>query len=159
MAAPATTVRQTPGGFRLTDGHPTKIAFERDPDAEFFEVSVTPPGMETEDGIDITTMWNEVFETFDVPALARGTEVSVTAGYDPVIMTQAKILNLKENGSITVTKRDGTTVSFFGYLKSAIPQEMTRNEMPLIELTIFVTNYDPVNKVEAGWVVTSVAGT
>jgi hypothetical protein len=61
--------------------------------------------------------------------------------------------------TITVHFPDGSTLAFYGYLKTFEPQEMTEGEQPEAECEFVVTNWDPANRVEAGPVMVEVAGT
>lgn len=159
MAAPATTARTAPAGKMLEDGYSTRIAFARDADIEFWEKTVTPPGLDGGDAIDITTMHNVTYRTMTARSLVTLTEFTITAAYDPTVYT--KILNnlLNQPGSITCHFPDGSTLDFFGFLRVFEPQNHVEGTHPEATITITPTNYDPVNDVEASAVLTSVAGT
>jgi hypothetical protein len=62
------------------------------------------------------------------------------------------------NDEITVTFSDGSTLAFWGFLKSFEPSENTEGEQPEAEITIFPTNVDN-SGAEQVPVLTSVAGT
>lgn len=159
MTAPVTTARVAPTGLYLIDGHSTKIAFARDSDISFWEKSPQPPGMDGGDPIDVTTMHNTTWRTMRPRSLTTLTELSITAAYDPVCYTD--ILNnlLNQEGSITVTFSDGSTLDFFGYLKTFEPNEVEEGEQPEASITIQPTNWDPVAGSEEAPVMTSVTGT
>ena len=158
MAAPATTARVDPVGIKVDDGYQTLIAFEADPDISFWEKTVQPPGMDGEDKINTTTMHNVTWRTFASRALVSLTEASLTVAYDPDAYNQIlAILNVE--GSITVHFPDGSTLDFFGFLKNFEVQDHEEGAQPEANIIIEPTNYDPVNNVEAGPVLTSVAGT
>lgn len=158
MAAPSVTTRQTPGGYRLEDGHSTKIAFARDPDVSFWEVSVKPPGIDGDEKINITTMHNTAWRTFVGRQLKTLTDATTTVAYDPAVYSQIVEL-CNQEGAITLHFPDGSTESFFGYLKSFEPNEHTEGAMPTAAIVVVCTNYDPTNRVEAAPVLASVAGT
>lgn len=158
MAAPTATTRPAPGGRILRDGFSTKISFSRDTDVSLWEKTVTPPGLDGEDAIDISTMHNTDWRTFHPRSLMTMTEMSCTVGYDPACYTQLIEL-INAPGSITVIFPDGTTLAFYGYLRTFEPSENTEGEMPEADITIQCTNFDPINSVEAAPVITSVAGT
>lgn len=158
MAAPATTTRSSPLGIRLKDGHGTLIAFKLDPDISFWEVSLTPPGIDGGDANECTTMHNTTWRTFFPRQLQTLTEASVTAKYDPDLYDEIlAILNV--NDAITIHFPDKSTLDFFGYVRLFEPQEITEGEAPMADITIQPTNYDPDNDVEAAPVMTEVAGT
>lgn len=158
MANPATTIRLAPAGKMLEDGFSTKIAFNRDPDVSLWEKTVQPPGVDGGDAIEISTMHNTVWRTMAARSLKTLTDSTLTAAYDPVVYNQVVQL-INAEGSVTCHFPDGSKLDFFGYLKSFEPQDHAEGEHPEASVTIVCTNYDPVNRVEAGPVMTEVAGT
>lgn len=158
MAAPSSTARVAPDGIPLEDGFSTKIAFEHDPNISFWEKTVKPPGLDGGDAIDITTMHNTTWRTFAARDLKTLTEMSTTVAYDPDVYDEIlAIINLE--GSITVTFPDGSTLDFFGYLRTFEPNDVSEGSQPEATITIQPTNYDPTNDVEAAPVMTEVSGT
>lgn len=158
MAAPTATVRTTPTGKFLGDGHSTKIAFSRNAGVNLWEKTVKPPGIDGGDPVDVTTMHNITWTTLNPRKLRTMTESTFTAAYDPVVYTE--ILSLvNAEGSVTVIFPDGSTLAFFGYLQKFEPNDNKEGEQPEATCTIACTNYDPTNDVEAGPVLASVAGT
>lgn len=157
-AAPTPTTRQTPGGRRLQDGHSTKITFARDPDVSLWEVTVKPPGIDGGDAVDGNTMHNVAWRTMFPRQLKTMTEATTTAAYDPDVLNQLLAL-VNVHDTITLRFPDGSTWSFFGYLRVFDVNEHTEGEMPTATVTIQPTNYDNANAVEAGPAVASVAGT
>ena len=158
MAAPATNARSTPLGIMMDDGYSTKIAFARDADVSFWEVTVTPPGIDGGDTIPLTTMHNTTWRTFGSRGLFTLTEMSGTGGYDPDLYDEVQGL-INFNDSITVHFPDGSTLDFFGYLRVFEPQEMSDGGEVRANFTIQPTNYDSANNVEASPVLTEVTGT
>lgn len=158
MGTPATTSRTTPGGVKLGDGFSTKVAFSLDADISLWEVEVTPPGLDGGDRVDNTTMHNTTWMTFAPQTLIDMTPASFTAAYDPDAYDECQAI-LNSEGSVTVEFPDGSTLDFFGYLSKFEPQGVSRGNMPLATVTIQPTNWDPDNDVEAGPVMTEVAGT
>lgn len=158
MAAPTPTVRVTPGGIMLKDGYRTLITFSRDTDVSLWEKKVTPFGLDGRESIDQTTMWNNDYVTKAPRSLVDTTDGSMTCSYDPAVYTQlVAMLNVEQ--TITYTVSDGTTVAVYGYLQKFEPQEMEEGTQPEAKVTIVHTNWDYVNKVEAGPAVASVSGT
>lgn len=158
MAAPSPTARSTPGGIPLKSGHPTKITVALDPDISFWEVEITPAGIEGGEPIDQTTMFN-----LDVVTKAEGdlvdiTPASGTAVYDPAVLTQ--IMNIV-NRPTTITEhyQDGSSYAYYGVFRSFMRQSHVRGQQPRGAFVIYATNFDPTNRVEAVPVLTSVAGT
>lgn len=160
MAVPdhVTRVDPTESGIKLPDGYQTTIAFQHDAGIELWEKTVQPPGLDGGDPIDQTTMFNLVFRTTAPRSLITLTEASKVCAYDPDVYDQIQaILNL--NGGVTVTFPDGSQLSFWGYLRLFEPQSMEEGSQPEANVTITPTNFDPINKVEAGFNLTEVAGT
>lgn len=155
MAAPTATARVTPTGFRLEDGHGTFITFASDANINFFEISTGAPGVDGGDEINTTTHHNTEWRTFAARQLKTLTPFQVTAAYDPeCIDAIIALINLEDD--ITVTFSDGSTLAFYGFLKSAEFSQAVDGEMPTVTLTIVPTNYDPDNCVEAAPVLVSV---
>lgn len=157
MAAPTATPRVTPAGRKLPDGMNSKITLASDTDISFWEKVVKPPGITNGDEIPQTTMFNADWETKYPQALNDMTPVTGTVAYDPAVLSQvAAILGVPT--TITLSFWDGSTWAFYGYLKSFDPQDMQKGEQPEAEIEIVVMNFDTMNNVEAGPLVTSVAG-
>lgn len=159
MANPSVTTRQTPGGRFLDDGYSTKIAFERDPDVSFWEVTVKLPGFDGGEPINIVTMHNSLWVTKAGRALIEITDITGTCAYDPAVYDQIKTNLMNRNGSVTCHLPDGTTIAMWAYLRLFDPVENADGTFPTANFTIVLTNWDPVNWVEAGPVIASVAGT
>lgn len=157
MAAPAATVRGTPEGIKLGDGFSTKLTLERNPTIALWERTVTPPGIEGGDAVDNTTMHNVTWRTMSPRKLKTLTEVSSSAAYDPIIYEDV-VDQVNINQVITCTFPDGSTLAFWGFVKSFIPGENQEGTMPEGTLTIVPTNRDD-DGVEQAPVLVEVAGT
>ena len=142
MSVIATTARSAPGGTRLKDGYSTKIAFAADPDVEFWEVSVTPPGLDGGDAIDQTTMHNTTVMTKAAQSLYETTDGSATVAYDPLVYDSIRAL-VNVEGAITYHFPDGSTESEYGFLKSFTPNENSKGSRPEASITIVHTNAHP----------------
>lgn len=161
MAAPTPTARLNPSDdakIPLQDGHATFITLEADPSIAFWEKTTQPPGYDGGDAVDTTTMHNTTYRTFAPRQLATLTEISVTAGYDPVLYTDI-LARINVRDTITITFLDGSTVAFYGYVKSFEPQDNEEGNYPEATLVIQPTNWDHINNVEEGPAVSEVAGT
>ena len=139
--------RTTPVGTALDDGFSTKIAFQADADVSFWEKTVTPPGIDGEDAIDISTMFNTAWRTFSPRSLKTGTDASGTVAWDPAVYTQIIAL-VNVNTLITVIFPDTSSLDFYGFLQSFVPGEMSEGEQPEADITIKVTNYNFASGVE-----------
>lgn len=152
MAAPTPTVRTAPDGFMLRDGHPAKFTMSSIPDIGFWETDVQPPGADVGEPIDISTQHNVNYRTFSAPSLLTLSPHTVVFGYDPAAYTLLlAVLGIDQ--TFTVTWPSGQTMAYYGYVQSAEFSPLVENEMPTVTLTIVPTNFDPVNCVEAGPVI------
>ncbi|GAG42929.1 unnamed protein product, partial [marine sediment metagenome] len=117
-----------------------------------------PPAIEGGDPVDFTTMHNTLWETSGPPVLMRLEDLTGSCNYDPDIYDEAiEVINAV--GTITVAWADGSTLAFFGYLKTFDPQEIQKGQPPRANFTVHPTNYDNENSLEAGPVLTEVEGT
>lgn len=157
-AAPVATVRQTPTGIKLEDGYRSTITFANDPNLSLWEIGVGTPGVDGGDPIDTTTMHNSTYRTMAARALKTLTEFTFTAAYDPSVYSDLEAA-INVETTVTRTFPDGSTIAFYGFLRMVEFDDLVEGEMPTCTATVTPTNWDPVNKVEAGPTVTSVAGT
>lgn len=158
MAAPSPTVRVSPSGIKLRDGFSSLVTFATDADISLWEMEVTPPGVDGGPAIPQTTMHNDDFETFAAQQLKTMTESGFKFAYDPAVYDELFAL---VNVPTTITKQynDGSTLAFYGYLRQVQFDPLVKGTQPTGTATIQPTNYDHVNNVEAGPVMTSVSGT
>lgn len=162
MAAPATTQRQTPEGARLLNGFRSMIAFSLDPDVSMWETidgGITPPGLTVGDAVRTSTMHNNEYHTKKARFLKEQKDVTFQFAYDTKFMTQIDDLVGDDSGSITLHYPDDSTLDFYGYLGDVDFDPLVDGEMPTGTATIVLTAWDPVNHVEAGWVLTEGTGT
>lgn len=157
MTTPAATARTTPSGKPLRDGYQTLITFARFPSVSFWEKTVTPFDVTTDDPIDQTTMWNQDVETAWPQALAKIGKTQATVAYDPgVLSTILQMVNV--NDTVSITHPDGSTDAFFGTLTKFTRKEVKRGEQPMADIEIAATNLDGTYA-EQKPVTTSVSGT
>ena len=158
MAAPSPTARGTPDGIPLKDGFSTLLTIYSDLTIEFWEKTVKPPGIDGGDAIDGTTMHNTTWRVQRPRSLKSLTPLSLTAVYDPQVYASV-LARINDEDTMTITFPDGSTLAFFGFVRN---MEMDSNEegsQPTFTMEVIPTNWDPTNNVEAGPVLTSVAGT
>lgn len=158
MAAPAVTALVSPTGIKLKDGYSSRMAFAADPNVNIWIKSLKPPGVDGGDAIDNTTMHNDDWRIMRARSLKTLTESTGKGGYDPVVYNELVAL-VNVEGAITEHFPDGSTLSYYGYLKNAEFDELVEGTMPELAFTVVPTNYDPVNDVEAGPLMVEVAGT
>jgi hypothetical protein len=158
MAAPTPSARVSPAGIKLKDGFKTVITFAADTDISLWEKNVTPPGIDGGDAVAQTTMHNVTWRTMAPRQLKTLTDFKVTAAYDPAVYTQIlAIVNVET--TVTVTFPDGSTLAFYGFLKTLEFADLVEGTQPELTATVVPTNFDPVNHVEAAPVLASVVGT
>ena len=148
----------TPSGTFLEDGFPTKIAFSSNDNAALWEKTVTPPGYDGGDKINVTTMHNAAWRTFAARALKELTDSAFSAAYDPKAYNDLmSVINVEQ--TLTVHFPDGSTLAFYGYLKSFLPDEVSEGEQPTATVEIVATNRNPSTGAEAGPTYTASTGT
>lgn len=160
-AAPVATVRGTPGGLKLKDGFSTKITFARLPTIEFWEKTVQGPGYDGLEKIDQSTMHNLKFRTYAPRSLITVTDTTIKCAYDPILFSTAAgdVQNsINQADTITETFPDGSTLAYFGFMKSFIPDAHEEGKQPEGTLVISCTNVDSTG-VEQAPVLVNVSGT
>lgn len=158
MAAPTPTARATPTGRMLGDGYQTLVALASDTNIEFSEVTVTPPGIEGDEPNDTTTMHNVAWRTMAPRTLAKMTDTTVTANYDPSVYN-AILAIINRVTTVTIHFPDGSSLAFYGFVKNFQPGELAEGSKPTCTLTIVATNQDPVACTEEDPVYTAGTGT
>lgn len=158
MSAPSPVTRVTPVGIYLEDGFSIKIAFAADPDVSVWEKAVGIPGIDGGDEIELVTQHNVAWRMKSSRALKTLTPFDFTGAYDPACYTQ---LNALINVETTVTERfpDGSTLSYYGFLKGVEFGQLQEGEFPEGTFTVVPTNRDPIARTEEAPVLVSVAGT
>lgn len=162
MADPTTVTLADPSGIQLEDGYQALIGFGLDTDIALWIVEVSPPGLEGGEPIDQTNMHNVDWRTKIARSLIDTEEMSLVVHYDPVAYNQCKAILNKwrtANSVVTIQFPDGSTLDFWGYMRSFKPQNLQEGQKPTANVVLVPTNWDPVNNVEAGPVMTEVAGT
>lgn len=158
MAAPTVTARSAPVGIPLKEGYRVLLGMSQDPDISVWEKTIKLPGVDMGDAIDITTQHNDEWLTMLSGALAELTEFTVVGSFDPAAYNQ--LIAIKgQNGAMTIHLPDGSTISFFAYVKTVEGPDAKRREQPDMTITIRPTNYDSENDVESAPVISSVDGT
>jgi hypothetical protein len=126
-------------GTMLSDGFSTTITLTTSDLTFMEETKVKPPGVDGGDPIPRTTMLNTAVRTQKPPKLKSFTPVKVTARYDPQILAEA-ITACNINQEIVVTHPDGQTWTFWGWLKSAEPNENEEGSEVTMELEFILSN-------------------
>ncbi len=148
MAAPPVIVRIIPIAARLDDGFQSVIAFQRDPAIAVYEKTVQPPDMDGGDAIVTTTMLNCIYETMGPQRLIKFGDIVIVAAYATVAIPDLRaMINVPQ--AITIAYPDSAAWSFWAYLRKVESAALTKGTQPEMTLTITITNWDPVNCVEA----------
>lgn len=126
------------GDFYYQDGFSTTISLAQGA-VKMKVISLTPPGIESGDRIPQTTMDNTAWRTFAPPSLKEMTEGSMTVAYDIEAYNDA-VSQVGVNQAITITFPDGSTLVFWGYLRTFQPSELSENERPTATVTLTPTN-------------------
>lgn len=158
MAAPTPTARGTPSGIKLEDGFRSLHTFSHNATIGLWEVDIAPPGDDGGEPINTTTMHNITYRTMSPRALISSSPSTIRFAYDPAARASIR-QELNREQTMTVTFPDGSTEAYYGFLQSVTFDALVEGTMPMGTAVIQPTNFDPTNRVEAGPVVTSVAGT
>lgn len=141
MPAPTPTARVTPTGNRLDDGYQALVTFDADSDVKLWEKEVTPPGIDGGDPINTTTQHNTSLRTKSPAALKEMTSSSFTCAYDPAVYPQILAL-VNVHTTVTYLFPNGTTLAYFGWLRSFEPDGMSEGEQPEATVNIEAANQD-----------------
>lgn len=149
MALPVLSVRAIPLAVRLDCGYQSVIVFKGRENLAIFEKTVQPPSPDGGDKIKTSTMLNVNYETSAPQRLLGFDDAVVVAAYDPHVMSILDTLvNLQD--SITFAYPEGSAEVYWGYLQKVAKSPLQKDQQPEMTLTIVITNWDPVNCVEAG---------
>lgn len=121
---------------RMDDGFSTLISLGG---TDFWEKSVTPPGLSAGGEIDTTTMRNTTWRTRNPKSLVTMTPMSATCAYDPEGY-ETILAQLGVNQEIVVTFPDGSTLTFWGWLDEFTPGESVEGEQPTADVTFIPSN-------------------
>lgn len=158
-AAPTPTAHVSPSGIRLKTGGPQTFHVNAlDTDISLWATEVGFPGQDGGDPIDTTTQENTTYRTFAPRVLVSLMPFTVKYQFDPACYSQIQAL-LNRETTLTNHWNDRSSLAFYGYWQKAEYDAHTEGEPPMVTITIVPTNFDPQNRVEAGPVLTSVAGT
>ena len=126
---------------RIDDGHGTTYAFADLPSVNFYEKQVTPPGLDGGGENDTTTMQNTTYRTRAPKQLVTLTESTLVAAYDPDVYDDIVGANgINNNQLITITFPDGSTLAFWGWINSFVPNEMVEGSQPTANVSIMCSN-------------------
>lgn len=125
----------------IDDGFATLVSFSLSPTVKFREKTVTPPGITVGGSVDTTTMRNTAWRTKAPKKLKELSDMSLTASYDPAVYNDI-VAMVGVNQSITVTFPDGQSLTFYGWLDSFTPSEISEGEQATADITVVCGNQD-----------------
>jgi hypothetical protein len=128
-----------PTGRRLDDGHSTTISFPYDPTIGLWEKEVQPPGVDGGDPVDTTTMRNVLYRTMNPRKLKTLTAATFKVAYDETHTLRIHAMT-NINQLLVATFPTGAPFSFWGYLRSFIPDALVEGQQPTATVTIQPTN-------------------
>lgn len=126
----------------LNEGHPTRLDFDvaTGVTLKFKEKSVTPPGLSGGGENDTTTFLNTLYRTRQPKVLLTMTNLQFTASYDPEVYEQIADELINQNGLITITFSDSSTLEFYGWLDEFTPSEVVEGAQPEATCVIIPSN-------------------
>lgn len=128
---------------RIDDGFRTTIEFSEFPTLEFYEISITLPGVDGGTPIETTNMRSDELRTFWLRQLKTLTPVTIVAGYTADIYDPAATYAMVNvNQEVTITGPNGFEISFWGGVVSVQPGPMEEGQRPTISITVQPTNTD-----------------
>lgn len=126
---------------RLDDGFSTIMSFANNPSVNFFEKTVTPPGMEGGGANDTTTMRNTTLRTRAPKKLKTMSEMSAEVSYAAGVFDVTQVwAMINVNQLITLTFPDGAQIDFWGWLDEFKPGPHKDGEQPTATIKVICSN-------------------
>lgn len=147
MVAPVATVRTTPTAKKMDDGFKSLIAIASNPAIEFWEETVTPPGLDGGDAIDTMTMHSTRWRTKAPRKLITMGDVKATVEWNPSLYTSILAL-INKKDTFTILFPDGSTLAFYAFLRLFEPGDLSEGNKPTATITLTPTNADPITGAE-----------
>src|SRR5262245_31976345 len=137
----------TPTGKMLPDGHKTLVGLSLGASIALWEKTVTPPGLDGGDMVDITTMHNNTVRTMWPRALVTVTDMTFTSGFDPAVYATL-ITMINDPQTITVFFPNGGKLAYYGVIRTVEAGEQAEGTHPEFTVTVSSTNTDPATGTE-----------
>lgn len=128
----------------LTDGYPTYLTFSdtySGVSLYFKEKELTPPGIDMGEMNDVSNMRNTAWRTMAFRKLKTLMEGSMTCHYDPAFLDEVLSM-MGQNQELVLTMPDTHTWTFWGGIRSFVPNAHVEGEPPTAQVTIGVTNHN-----------------
>src|SRR6266550_3274205 len=136
-----------PNDIRLDDGFSTIISIANLPGVKFYEKEVTPPGLASGGGIDVTTMRNANWRTMAPRQLKTLSPVTATVAFATEVIPQVRD-QIGVNQLISVTFPDDSSFDFYGWIEEFKLGAFTEGAQPTATLTIQPSLVHPTTGVE-----------
>jgi hypothetical protein len=126
---------------RIDDGFSTLITLTSGPTGgvKFWEKEVTPPGVEGGGANQTTTMRNLVWRTQAPKKLKTMAEGSAKVSYDPAVYDDI-VAMINVNQQIEITFPDDSTLNYWGWLDSFVPDAIVEGQQPTATIKIIPSN-------------------
>jgi hypothetical protein len=136
MVAPVATVRTTPTAKKMDDGFKSLIAIASNPAIEFWEETVTPPGLDGGDAIDTMTMHSTRWRTKAPRKLITMGDVKATVEWNPSLYTSILALSTRRIRSPSSSPMAPRWPSMPSFASSSLGtcQKETSRQPPLLSL-------------------------
>lgn len=128
------------------DGYQTLISFSLSNSGVLMsdlmeEMTTTPPGVDGGGPIDQTSMRNELYRTMAPKSLKTLLESTVSVKYDPAIYDEI-LATVNQNQAITITFPDASTIVFWGWINTFVPNGNSEGNLPLADMSVEPSNLD-----------------
>lgn len=128
-----------PVGNRLDEGFSTIYTLPNVPTIALWELEVTPPGVDGGDPIPTDSMRSTKYRTKRAKMLVDFTPSTLRVAYDEKVYTDI-INQVNINQLMVITFPTGRPLTFWGYLKSFMPDGLSEGARPTAMVTIIPTN-------------------
>jgi len=134
----------SPSGQKLDDGFSTIVTFSLNTTLSLWEIEVTPPGWDGGDPNPTTTMRNTSLRTMIPKKLKTMTPMDCLMQYDEgAFLVIGDMIN--KNQQLTLTFPTGRPWTFWGYLRSFLPQRNIEGDRPTARVVLQPTNQNNSN--------------
>jgi hypothetical protein len=158
MAAPTANARSTPTAQKVDQGFKILISNSANLAVNFWEIEVTPQGVDGGDPINTSTQFNNKYHTKRPRALINAMGGKMKGQLCAGTRHEAEAM-INIEGTITEHYPDGSTYAYYGYFKDVKFDAFKEGEKPTAEIEIIETDWDYVNSLEAGPTYTAASGT
>lgn len=123
----------------IKDAHGTVITFASNNAVKMEPFQTTPPGVDGGAALPATTHENTAVHTDCPQILYRITEGGLQVYFDPAVLPEILAL-VNQNQAITVTFKDGSTWTFWGWLRTFVPDPFVSGQRATATVAISISN-------------------